>query len=787
MKIKNLSGVISAITVLTAMQGMPAFAQTTAGSAASAGDTGLEEVLVTAQRRSESLSRTPVAVAVLGTESLARQAVISEADLQLAVPGLTVKAGQSTNQLNYALRGQTVDSFSSSRASVLPYFNEVQVGGSASTAFYDLSSIQVLKGPQGTLFGRNSTGGAVLMTTAKPGAELGGYVSGWLGDYQNRKVEGAIDVPIVPEKVLMRVSGYYQKADGFQKNIRTGDRGGDIDRKNLRVSLTLNPTDSISNEFVLDYADVGGNSMVSVAYNTVPLGSSFVPTQLLYSPGLDTAFATPGLWDLFLAAHPGTDPEGFEASVAKQRERGPFKINSDAPNIRENENYVMSNITSFELSDTLKIRNIIGYTDLDSQIASEFDGTEFPADSGGSIGRIGNLKQFSEELQLVGESAGGNLSYVAGLYYSDEEDNTYSLSQIVDLSPIAPVTNQINNGRTTNETKAVYAQGTLDIGEMTGVDGLSVTAGARYSEEDVEFKHKADDVYIANPAPPGAVFENPLSDTFEQVSWTLGLQQQLSDDLLLYAVTRRSYRSGGFNYFAPPLAGFGNEGGAEYQEEKATDFEVGAKWEGNAGDVPARLNIALYTMKIEDIQRSNYVSIFGQLAGITVNVPESEIKGVEIDGVINPTQWLSLGASVAYTDAQFTDSAVSVLQNPEVDFGPYPDQPDWSGSVFADLSFPITDGLEGSLRADVYSQTSSYFSSTADTLNPGSKIDGYTITNLRLAVESEDGGWTVAAYLKNAFDETFYVGGIGFASLFAVNTVIPGAPRTYMVEARYKF
>ena len=143
MKIKYLSGVISAITVLTAMQGMPAFAQTTAGSAATAGDSGLEEVLVTAQRRSESLSRTPVAVAVLGTESLARQAVISEADLQLAVPGLTVKAGQSSNQLNYALRGETVDSFSSSRASVLPYFNEVQVGGSASTAFYDLSSIQV--------------------------------------------------------------------------------------------------------------------------------------------------------------------------------------------------------------------------------------------------------------------------------------------------------------------------------------------------------------------------------------------------------------------------------------------------------------------------------------------------------------------------------------------------------------------------------------------------------------------------------------------------------------------
>lgn len=783
MKIKQLSGVISAITVMTAMQCNPAFAQ--AASEATAADSGLEEVLVTAQRRSENLSKTPVAVAALGTETLAKQAIISEADLQLAVPGLTVKAGQSSNQLNYAIRGQTVDSFSSSRPSVLPYFNEVQVGGSASTAFYDLGSIQVLKGPQGTLFGRNSTGGAVLMTTAKPGNEFGGYVSGWLGDYENRKAEGAVDVPIVPDKVLMRLSGYVQKADGYQKNLFTGERGGDIDRKNFRLSLTVNATDRISNEFVLDYADAGGNSLISVAYNTVPLGASFVPTQLLYSPGLDAAFATPGLWDLFLAAHPGTDPEGFEAAVAKQRERGPFKIRSDAPNIRENENYVLSNITTFELSDNLKIRNIIGYTDIDSQIASEFDGTEYPADSGGPTGRVGTLKQLSEEIQLVGET--DSLSYVAGFYYSDEEDDTYSLSQIVDLSPIAPVTNQINNGETTNETYAVYAQGTLDISGWTGMDGLSITGGMRYSEEDVEFLHKADDVYIANPAPPGATFVNPLSDTFEQVSWTFGVQNQVNDDLLLYAVTRRSYRSGGFNYFAPPLPGFGNEGGAEYDEEKATDFEVGAKWEGMASDVPARLNVALYTMKIEDIQRSNYVQIFGQLAGITVNVPESEIKGVEIDGVINPAPWLSLGASVAYTDAQFTDSAVSVLQNPEVDFGPYPDQPEWSGSVYADITFPVTDGIQGSFRADVYSQTSSYFSSTADTLNPGSKIDGYSITNFRLALENEDAGWTVAAYLKNAFDETYYVGGIGFASLFAVNTVIPGAPRTYMVEARYSF
>ena len=301
------------------------------------------------------------------------------------------------------------------------------------------------------------------------------------------------------------------------------------------------------------------------------------------------------------------------------------------------------------------------------------------------------------------------------------------------------------------------------------------------------FTHLPDDTYIVNPPPPGAVFVNPLEDTFEKVSWTLGIQEQLNPGLLLYAVSRRSFRSGGFNFFAPPLEGFGNEGGSEYDAETATDFEIGAKYVGAIGDAPTRFNVAAYKMWIEDIQRSNYVSIFGALAGITVNVPEAEVQGIEIDGEIRPADWLSLGGNVNYTDAEFTDNSVSVLGNPAVAFGPYPDAPEWSAAAYADASFPMGDALNFSIRADVYSQTESYFSSTNNTLNPGTEIDGYTIGNLRFGVESPDGDWSIMGHVHNISDEVYYVGGIGFSSLFAINTVIPGAPRTYMVEARFNF
>jgi len=777
---RYLTGVASVLAVASAMQCLPVFAQRSGAM--------LEEIIVTAQRRSETMERTPISIAVLSSEALERQAIVSELDLQTALPGVTVRAGQSANQLNYAIRGQTVDTFSSSRPSVLPYFNEVQVGGVASTAFYDLGSVQVLKGPQGTLFGRNSTGGAVLFTSAKPEEEFGGFVSGWVGNFDETKVDGAVNIPLVDDKVLLRLSGFYQRRDGYQYNIFDDTRQGDVRRKNARVSLTLRPTDNISNELVLDFAKSDGNNLSSVAYNTFGIGEGnpFVPTPFLYSPLVDTAFG-PGAWDAFLAAHPGADPEGWVASVEKQQQRGPFRVNVDAPNFHKGENLVISNITTFDLGNGMQIRNILGYTDLEFSNAGEFDGTPFPSDDNGTEGRGGTLKQFSEEIQLLGEAFDGQLSYVTGIFYSDEEEDVRSLSVLFDLLPAAPPVLQINDGITKNETIAAYAQGTLDLADIVGVEGLSFTLGGRYSSEDVSFFRFPDDTFIANPAPPGAVFLNPLEDTFDQASWTVGVEQQVNEELLLYVKSRRSFRSGGFNYFAPPLPGFGNEGGAEYEEETATDIEVGAKYLGGFGDVPVRVNFAAYRMWIEEIQRSNYVEVFGALAGITVNVPEAEITGFELDAVISPTAWLSLGAAVSYTDAEFTKNLVAVLGNPEVAFGPYPDTPEWSGSIFADISFPVAERYTASFRSEVYDQTETYFSSTNDTLNPGTRIPGYTVANFRLSLEDESAGWTIAAHLKNAFDETYYVGGIGFASLFAVNTVIPGAPRIYMLEARYKF
>ena len=777
------------VTVSAMALALPVAAQEAGGNSAARAAPASDaiqagDIIVTAQRRSESLQRTPVAVSALSGEALQQRAIVSEADLQSAVPGLTIKAGQTSNQLNYSLRGQTVDTFSSSRPSVLPYVNEIQVGSSGASAFYDLESVQVLKGPQGTLFGRNSTGGAVVFTTVKPKNDFGGYAAVRAGNYDHYQAEGALNVPLVKDELLLRVAGFFQRRDGFQYNIYDGRRFGKIKRENVRGSLTISPGDVFKNELVVDYGHTGGNSTMSVGYNArqAVSGPAFVPANQFYDPGVDGILGA-GAWAAFLAAHPKVNPAGLNAEVAAQRARGPFRINVDGPNFYRSKNLLVSNITTWSPSDNLDVKNIIGYVWQKSARTGEYDGTVFPIDDTGDFGVHQNLYQFSEELQLQGKGFGENLQYVVGFYYSKERDKTRSTTHIFEFLPYIPESLQINHGVTRNETVAGYAQGTLSLEDITGIQGLGITAGVRYSKEKIEFSRESDDYFITNPNPN---FVTPQRDTFKKLSWQFGLQEQVNPDLLLYVVTRRSNRSGGFNFFAPPVPGFGNEGGGEYRPETATDVELGVKYRGNIG-IPFRVNLAAYQMWIDDIQRSNYVSIFGSLAGITVNVPKAEVTGFELDGSIQPASWLTLGGSLNYTDARFTDNLVSVLGNPAVAFSTYPDTPKWSGMVYADLSTEISPGLKLALHGDVYGQTSTYFASTAATLNPGAKIAKYTIANFRVGLDQDEQGWSLAVNLKNAFDKTYYVGGVGFSSLLGVNTALPGEPRTVLVEAKLKF
>jgi len=435
------------------------------------------------------------------------------------------------------------------------------------------------------------------------------------------------------------------------------------------------------------------------------------------------------------------------------------------------------------LGDSVTLKNIFGYTHLENAVFGDIDGIPYGIDDNGTPGRTDDTEQVSNELQLQGDAFGGKLEYVTGLYFSSETNVNVTGSDLFQFPLIRVL--QINTAKTGSKTFAGYAQGTYDLSDATGLEGLGVTLGLRYTREKLRIQMLPDDLSFDDPSEVQAAYDFNQSKTFNNLSWTIGLQDQINPGLLVYAVTRRSYRNGGYNGVVRPVPGLGNEGGNGYDDETVTDAEIGFKLSGR-GPVRYTFNAAAYHNWVKDAQRVAYTLVGGSPAAVTVNVPAARIKGIELDGTLEPAPWLSVGAAVNYTDAKFTNNLVSVSGGTPVEFGTYPDVAKWSGSVFAALRAPIGRDMEVSLRGDVYAQTETYFSSTGN-LNPGTLLPGYEVVSLRLALDNNAAGWTIAGQVKNLFEKVYYVGGVGLGELFQFNTAVPGDPRTFMINARMKF
>ncbi len=776
---------------------LPALAEAAPADAPATGDVSdgaLQEIVVTAQRREQSLEKTPIAVAVVGADALAQQQIGTEQDLVIAVPGLSVRAGLSSNQLNYAIRGQSLDLFSFTRPGVLPYFNEVQVGSNAtSSGFYDLQSIQVLKGPQGTLFGRSATGGAVLLTSQKPTDDFGGYVDATIGDYDSKKYEAAINVPLIADTLLGRVAGFYESRNGFQYDTYTGQDVGGFDRYGVRGSLSLHIAE-FKNDLVVDFASFNGGNTASVLSSLVPtaaIPSSYLFaggavsdatfTQFALSEGAPKGTSLAGAWAAYVASHPSTNPNGIASVLATQLANGPFIVSSNGPNYTRNSNTIASDIATYDFNSDLQFKNVVGFVHTNNTSAADADGTPYTIDTP-ILSVEGH--DYTEEAQLIGKAFDRNLTYVTGIYYSNEHEINNLTSLLLELPPFVPTAPQVNSWDQKDTTYAVYGQGTYDLTTVTGVEGLGATLGARYTSEKVRYQTEPnDDNYesaLTNPA------ESTNQDKISHnLSWTVGLQEQFNPNLLGYLVARRSYRDGGFNGAVAPYIGLGSSGGNAYGTETLTDTELGLKFQGLVGSMPVRANIAGYIDWVLNDQRVAYTVVNLAPAAISVNVPRDHVEGIEFDGQINPLSWLQLGLSYNYTDARFTNNVAYVQGTPTV-FGTYPDTPKYSGSVFSQITVPIHDTLSGSIRAEVYSQALSYLSSTAN-LDPGAVLPSYAITNFVAGVEDSKQGWSVNAVLKNAFDRVYYVGGAPVGNLLGINSVVPGSPRTFAVELRYKF
>lgn len=754
------------------------------GGAIVTGDTRLEEVVVTARRREEGLSRVPISISAISARELDERSIRSDSDLQAAVPGLTIRQTQGNNSLTYSIRGQSADTFSGSPSAVVAYLDEVPLNISGASTFYDLTSIQVLKGPQGTLFGRNTTGGAVLYTTKKPGEEFEGSLTVRAGNYDLQEIQGMINVPLADGKVALRGAFNSMKRDGYIDNLFNGDELGELDRDSGRLGLTFRPSDRFENTTMFSYSETGGtNTGASYTYsvyapgevnNGFPLATG---AGFLYGPLMDVAFGFEGAWDGWVAAHPGTYAPGLLAYVDEQKRIGHYKSRHPWSAEHDGEDWLLSNTTTFEISDTLRIKNIFGASSAETDSEQPQLGAPFATILTANLdtGRSGNEydgESISNELQLQGEAFGGDLTYIVGLYLQQQKVDILWPQSYFDLLPWAPAATATSHYRTETDTEALYAQGTYSFN-----DRFSLTAGVRYTWEDVDFGQLRSSDFYGAP---------DQDDSFSEPSWELGLEYDLTDQWFSYVKTRGSFRSGGFNGATPPppiLTPAGNT----FDIEETWDVELGLKYAGTLFDRPASMNVAIYHQQIDDVQRVEFPDPDGPegpvaSTAITANVPEMEVDGIEIDASIMPADWLSLGVAYAYTDAEFTDGEVDLFGTPYL-FSPVANTPEHAGTVWGRLEFG-----EISLYGEYYYQSSMYFSNTADSTAPRTRLPSYELLNARLDWREIAGtGFSAALFGRNLADEDHFVGGMALGVVLGHNAAAVGEPRTYGLELSYAF
>jgi len=744
-------------SILAQFVTQPTAAQPAAPTAAPSG-AGLEEIVVTARRREENLQKIPVSVTAISAAKLEQQQVQTLQDVQHIVPSLNIDSNNTRDANNFNLRGQGT-TYQADPA-VVVYFAEVPLpfNGGGPGFYYDLESIQVLKGPQGTLFGRNADGGAVLFTPKKPGDAFEGYVSLGLGNYSNVELQGAVTIPIIEDKLSIRIAGDRRTRDGFTKDIYTGVDYDNIDYWAARVSVLAKPWDDFQNYLMFNSVYDHNNGTSALLTGVNPKGPAFA------------IFGAP-----------------LTQALALQQSLGPRETFMTPYSIYKIWNWGVVDIATWNISDDLTLKNIFGYQEYKQVSRLDVGGTTLPILYYGNTGQWGGVldrnspafSSYTEELQFSGKGLGGKLQWVAGGYLEFDHPTGHNLTrQIVFATPIY---SDVGKGL---RSQAVYAQGDYDLSGISSVlDGFTFTAGYRYTWD---YRTAYQNAYI--PITPafsvcqyGGNFPNctaTFQRHFQAGTYTLALKYQVTPDTQIYATGRTGFKSGGFNISAPP-----NSPLSSFGPEKSTDQEVGVKSDFEIGDMKARANLAAFHTDYSQIDRALVYSINGSVGAFVVNATSADIKGVEFEGTLIPVEGLELSGLYSYLYTKYG----SYITN----------QGDFTGQVLPYVSkhkfgvsaryyLPVDPALGDISVAASFSYQTRY--KNLDNNDPDIYIASYGLLNLNLDWKGVAGlPIDVGLYVTNALDKLYRVGEGSYYTSLGVITSTYGEPRMFGANLKYRF
>jgi iron complex outermembrane recepter protein len=583
----------------------------------------VQEIIVTARRREENLQTVPIAITVLSGETIRQHNIISPLDLNGNIPGLTVRnSGSSRDSADFYIRGQG-EAQGSAVPGVITYFAEVPTISDSSGLLFDLKDVQVLKGPQGTLFGRNATGGAVIFEPQRPTAEFGGYAEYSGGEYNLRRSQGAINIPLVSDVLLIRFAFDINQRDGFTEDLTNHIALDNVSYGAYRLGVTFRPNNVFENYINAFYSGSDNN------------GTSNVLDAV--KPGSTTARIYPNVYQL----------------LAQQQQMGIRDVRDD-PGLLESTDTVqegVTNISTVRLSDNLDLKNIFGYRAYKTRTGIDIVGlpvaiAENIASSGlwrACCSGTPSQSQYSDELQLQGKSFDNQFTWIGGLYGESRQpwpggNRTASVQYLV--GALLP---SYQFGHEFDDSYAVFAENVFDASRV--IKGLKLTTGIRYTEDKRKFESAtvASSAYAPYPNPPPSSTERA---EFHAPTWNINLSYDITQRVMVYVANRRGYKTGGFN---PP-----NAVSDTYQPEYLTDYEVGIKSTFDAGATHFRVNAAAFNGDYTNIQETTFaLASSGNLVQVVSNAAKATIRGGEFELVMSTDSGVGLTTTYSYTDAKF--------------------------------------------------------------------------------------------------------------------------------------
>lgn len=792
----------------------------------------IEEIIVTARKREESLQSVPISVTAMNTESLREKSIENPYDLTLHVPGMTVRQGSATRtSVDYFIRGQGATFGSAS--GVVVYYGEVPLKGvglaGTNLQLFDLESVQVLKGPQGTLFGRSSTGGAVLFSPTKPDDQLGGYIETKLGNLDMREVSAALNVPLWEDKLAVRGAVNILRRDGFTESQSTGQDQDNRHRETYRLGIDFKPVEWLHNYTLLQANNVEETPTGAVLaavndnfalFNTTPgtgVGwqSAFGLCAFVLHPadpvaanaclnqrvGLISQLKNDLDTELARVEGGGSIRKNLTARVGAIKGRSQQIINTTTINAGE-----------LGFLGDVSLKNIFGVNRIRKSTAlREFGASQFPhgvvfnnydlvgfPQQPAPFGR--QETDFSDDLthefQILGD-IGGKHSWILG-YFNETVESSFNPPPIFLTFNNAfqvPIGNTTflfpSTSDTENEQTGIFGQFTVDLSDVL-LQGLQFTAGYRRTESKNQQK-----TYQLIPGPNGFTVGpllNPLKFSESAPSWTASLDYQINPEVMVYLAHRRGFKPGGINGTS---AAAGIPGTRDvYDPETLDDIEVGIKADWQIGGVSARSNVAFYNSWYEDVQRSETIPVPG--GGVITqinNTAAAEITGIEMEHQFVLSEQVQLFVNYTWTDARYTKwpgftPTINGVQLPNMK-SPFIGTPEHQATLGARYIVPM-DGAYGnvSLYGEYYRQSGVWLDDSALQVFPAKTgyQDSYDNVNLRADWSNVMGTpFDASLFVRNALDDEWLVGSNSLMAAIGFQTNTWNEPRTYGLQLRYRF